>query len=148
MSALVFILLALVAGACLPTQAGINAQLNLWARSPVLTAAISFAVGTLSLAAYALITRIPIPEISSASKYPAWIWLGGCLGAFFVFSTTVLAPRLGATTMVALIVAGQMTAGVFLDHFGLIGYTPHPVNLWRMTGVGLMVGGVVLVRWF
>ena len=46
-----YVLLALAAGACLPTQAGINAQLNLWTRSPVLAGAISFAVGTFCLVA-------------------------------------------------------------------------------------------------
>ena len=63
-------------------------------------------------------------------------------------SCVVLAPRLGAATMVALIVIGQMTAGVLLDNFGLIGYATHPLNLWRLVGVVLMVGGVILVRWF
>ena len=70
------------------------------------------------------------------------------MGAFFVISAVILAPRLGAATMVALIVAGQMTAGVLLDHFGLLGYPVHAINLWRMTGVLRMVGGVVLIRWF
>ena len=48
-AAFFYIVLALVAGACLPTQAGINARLTLWTRSPVTAAAISFAVGTLAL---------------------------------------------------------------------------------------------------
>ena len=49
LSILAYLILALAAGACLPTQAGINAHLNLWTRSPVLAAAISFAVGTMAL---------------------------------------------------------------------------------------------------
>ena len=54
-----FILLAFVAGFCLPTQAGINTQLNLWSQSAVLAATISFAVGTIGLLVYALVLRIP-----------------------------------------------------------------------------------------
>ena len=54
LSILAYLILALAAGACLPTQAGINAHLNLWTRSPVLAAAISFAVGTMALILYAL----------------------------------------------------------------------------------------------
>jgi len=45
----IYIVLAIAAGFCLPTQAGINSRLNLWTQSPVLAAAISFAVGTLAL---------------------------------------------------------------------------------------------------
>jgi len=143
-----FILLGLVAGFTLPTQAGINAQLNLWSRSPILAAAISFAVGTAALVIYALILRIPLPAGESITRQPWWVWTGGLIGAFFVASTIVLAPRLGAVSMVAVIVAGQMLASLVLDHFGLIGYSVHPVTLLRLIGVLLLVAGVVLIRYF
>ncbi|MFZ7124969.1 MAG: DMT family transporter [Desulfobacterales bacterium] len=142
------ILLALVAGACLPTQAGINAQLNLWTRSPVLTAAISFGVGTLALVIYAIANRTPMPVRAAMPELPWWVWIGGVLGAFFVASTVVLAPRLGAAAMVALIIAGQMTASLVLDHFGWLGYPMQPLNLWRIGGMGLVVAGVVMIRAF
>jgi len=84
----------------------------------------------------------------SISRHPWWIWSGGLLGAFLVASTVVLAPRLGAASMVALIVAGQMLASICLDHFGWIGYPVHPVSGLRMLGVFFLVGGVVLIRMF
>jgi transporter family-2 protein len=143
-----FILLALVAGFCLPTQAGINAQLNQWSQSAILAATISFAVGTIGLFVYALCLRIPWPAVDTMSRHPWWIWTGGLLGAFLVASTVVLAPRLGAASMIALIVAGQMTASVALDHFGWLGYQLHPLNGMRILGVFLLVGGVTLIRWF
>jgi transporter family-2 protein len=147
-SVLFYILLALAAGFCLPTQAGINAQLNLWARSPVLTAAISFAVGTVVLAAYALLLRLPLPPLATAVGRPWWIWSGGALGAFFVAAAVVLVPRLGATSMLSLILAGQMAASLFLDHFGLLGYPVHPVSAGRLLGAALLAAGVVLIRHF
>jgi transporter family-2 protein len=148
MNIIPYILLAVVAGSCLPTQAGINSRLNLWTQSPVLAATISFAVGTLSLMIYALVLRIPIPDTTSLFRYPWWMWTGGFLGAFFVASTIILAPRLGAASMVSLIIAGQMLASLILDHFGLIGYEPHLLNIWRIVGVLFIVGGVVLIRLF
>ncbi len=141
-----YIVLAIAAGVCLPTQAGINSRLNLWTQSPILAAAISFAVGTAALIVYAVILRVPLPPISGLKQYPWWIWTGGFLGAFLVAATVVLAPRLGAVSMVALIVSGQMIASVALDHYGLIGYAIHPVNAWRICGILLLVGGVVLIR--
>ena len=143
-----FILLAFVAGFCLPTQAGINTQLNLWSRSAILTATISFAVGTLVLAVYALIFRVPWPTGNAAFRYPWWIWTGGFLGAFLVASTVVLAPRLRAASMMSLIIAGQMFASLFLDHFGWLGYQVHPISGLRMMGGVLVVGGVLLIRLF
>jgi len=141
-----YILMALVAGACLPTQAGINAQLNIWTRSPVLAAAISFAVGTITLGLYALLTRVPAPAAEDLSRLPWWVWTGGVLGAFFVVSTVVLAPRMGAAAMVAVIIAGQMITSLVLDHCGLLGYQTQPINVWRVLGIGLIVCGVLLLR--
>jgi len=143
-----YIVLALAAGFCLPTQAGINAQLNLFIRSPVIAAAVSFAVGTLGLIAYASILRIPLPAVSTLAGYPWWIWTGGFLGAFFVAATVVLVPKLGATSMLALIIAGQMFASMLLDHFGLIGYQVQPINVWKLLGVSFVVAGVMLIRFF
>ena len=143
-----YILLALAAGFCLPAQAGINTQLNLWSRSAILTATISFAVGTIALAGYALILRVPWPSGDAVTRYPWWIWSGGFLGAFLVASTVVLAPRLGAASMMSLIIAGQMFASLCLDHFGWLGYQVHPVSGLRMLGVVFVVAGVGLIRLF
>jgi transporter family-2 protein len=103
-------------------------------------------VGTAALITYAVILRVPLPSISGLKQYPWWIWSGGFLGAFLVAATIVLAPRLGAASMIALVVSGQMVTSVVLDHYGLIGYTIHPINTWRVCGVLLLVGGVVLIR--
>ena len=54
--------------------------------------------------------------------------------------------KLGAASMVALIVAGQMIMSVFLDHYGLLGYPLHPMSWARLAGVCLLVGGVVMIR--
>jgi transporter family-2 protein len=143
-----FLLMALVAGISVPTQAGINAQLGLWTRSPVLASTISFMVGTLTLILYSLITRIPLPSFATAVNHPWWIWIGGALGAFFVTTTIILVPKLGATTMVALILAGQMFASLLLDHFGWLGYPLQPISLGRIAGVVLVCGGVWLIRFF
>jgi bacterial/archaeal transporter family-2 protein len=139
-------ILAVLAGIGLPTQAGINAQLSLWTRSSVTAALISFAVGTLALGIAAMATMTPLPLWSSAAALPWWIWSGGVMGAFFVAASTFIAPQLGATTMLALILAGQIVASVLFDHFGVLGYPLHPLNLQRSLGLLLLIAGVVLIR--
>ncbi|MDG5468531.1 DMT family transporter [Deltaproteobacteria bacterium IMCC39524] len=145
-STTLFILMAILAGISVPTQAGINAQLGLWTKSPVLASTISFAVGTLTLVIYSLATRLPLPALASAGSHPWWIWFGGMLGAFFVTATIILVPKLGATAMVALILAGQMFASLLLDHFGVLGYPIHPISLGRVAGVLMLCGGVWLIK--
>lgn len=141
-------LFALAAGICIPTQAGINTQLSLWTRSPVLAATISFLIGSLVLLGYTLVARLPLPAWRSAVEQPWWLWSGGILGAFFVAVTIYLAPRLGATNMLAWVLAGQMLAALALDHFGALGYPLQPLSLGRAVGVLLLIGGAFMVRAF
>ena len=81
-----YILLAFAAGFCLPTQAGINTQLNLWSRSAILTATISFAVGTIVLAVYTVILRVPWPSERPRHPLPVvdmdW-WIPRCISGCF-----------------------------------------------------------------
>ncbi len=141
-----YILIALLAGAFLPTQAGINSQLRDWTGDPALAALISFSVGTLALGVYSAVMRIPWPPLRTAVDLPWWIWTGGLIGAFFVAVTVVLVPKLGAATMVGLMIGGQMIAGLVFDHYGLNGYPVRPATFLRIVGAILLVTGVVLIR--
>ena len=146
---IIYILLAVAAGATAPTQAGINAQLQgSWAQTPVFASLISFVVGTATLALYVAATRTPVPALGAMGQASWWQWTGGMLGAFFVTMTVLLAYKLGATTLFSLLVAGQLAASLVIEHYGLLGYQVHPVNWQRLAGVVLVVAGVVLVRRF
>lgn len=146
MEGLYYVVSALLAGACGPTQAGVNAQLNHWTRDSTITAFISFLVGTIALFAWALVWRIPWPDTKAALSVPWWQWTGGFLGAYLVVMAVVLAPKLGATTMIALIVTGQMVTSLFLDHFGLIGYPVRELSIARVIGAAFLVVGVLLIQ--
>lgn len=148
MSDVLCVLVALVAGACAPAQAGINSQLRLWTGDPVSASMISFAVGTIVLLLYMITTVIPWPDIKTASKLPLWVWTGGALGAFIVVVSVILAPKLGAGALMGTMITGQLIGGILLDHFGLIGYSVHPVNGWRFLGVALLISGVVIIKRF
>ena len=41
---------------------------------------------------------------------------------------------------------GQMIAALALDHFGWLDVQERPIDLPRVIGVALLVGGVVLIR--
>ena len=90
-----FILLAVVAGAMMPTQAAVNNKLAFFVQHPVLAAFISFAVGTLALFLYILTTGIPLNQLAGAKNAPMAAWMGGICGAFFVATVVVLVPRFG-----------------------------------------------------
>jgi bacterial/archaeal transporter family-2 protein len=143
-----YFLIALIAGALMPLQAGINSQLARWVGHAVVAALVSFAVGTAALFAYAVALREPLPEWAVLRQSPWWVWIGGLFGAFFVAAAAAYAPRLGAATFISVTVAGQMFVSLVLDHYGLIGFAGRPATPLRLVGAALLVAGVVLIRRF
>ena len=120
MELLVLAILALLAGAGVPVQATVNTALRQHLGRPEWAALVSFAVGTLALGCLLLVQRAAIPPAAAWARAPWWSWTGGLFGAFFVALTVVLTPRLGVVTSMALMLAGQVTAALLFDHFGLV----------------------------
>jgi len=143
-----YLLFAFAAGAVLPFQAGINAELANWLNSPVRAAFVSFAGGTLLLAVAAALVFKPVPSAGRLGDAPWWVWLGGALGAFYVLGSIVSAPKLGAATLIALVVAGQALASLIVDNFGWVGFEPKHISAGRLVGLALVGAGVVCVRIF
>jgi bacterial/archaeal transporter family-2 protein len=139
-----YLVFALLAGAMLPIQFGINAQLAEWVGGSVRAAFVSFLVGATALLVAVLATARGWPD--RAGDAPWWVWTGGLLGAFYVLGSIVTAPKLGAATLVALILAGQALASLAVDHFGWVGFEEQPITLLKVVGVLLLAGGVALVR--
>ena len=143
---LLFLVFALLAGTLLPTQAGINAQLAKQLGHPLLAATVSFSFGTVALLLFTVMSHISLPALGRLIQIPWYLWLGGLLGVIYLTATIVFAPLLGAATMIGLIILGQMLAAITLDHFGLVGFPVHPLSLWRVVGVILLITGVVFVQ--
>jgi transporter family-2 protein len=145
---LVFFLAALLVGMGQPIQAGLNAQLRTHLGDPAWATMVSVVVSTTCVTLYLLIRRVPPPALKAISGTPWWLWTGGSLGVIFVAAGLVVTPRLGAGLTFALIVLGQMTASLAMDQWGLLGLPIHHANPLRVVGVGMLIGGVVLVRSF
>ena len=142
----IFIMLVVaLAGAATALQAPINARLMTAAGSPVNAAFMSFLVGTVALGILAVSLQAR-PDVAAARALPVWAWFGGLCGAIFVVAATWGVPRLGVATTITLMVAGQLVLSLALDHFGAFGVPQQHLNLTRIAGVALVVGGVLLVR--
>jgi bacterial/archaeal transporter family-2 protein len=138
-------LLGIAAGFGLTVQVGMNAQLRKVLHSANTAALVSFLVGTLALIMLVLALRTPLPDRETLAAVPVWAWFGGLLGAFYVASSTVVATELGATTLLALALLGQLSTALVIDHFGWLGLPENPVTWTRLAGVALLAVGVWLV---
>jgi bacterial/archaeal transporter family-2 protein len=142
------IVVAVMAGTLLPTQAGINAQLARSLGNPFLAASVSFGIGAIALIIYTLIFHISLPTFDKVIQIPWYLWIGGLLGVVYLTTTIILAPLLGAATTIGLVVAGQMLASIALDNFGKLGFPIHPVSFWRAIGAIFLIVGVALIQRF
>ena len=144
----ILILLAVISGAVLPVQAALNAKMGKAVGDPVYAALISFVVGSVGLFVYSLITKVDLTQISNAGTVNWAVWTAGLLGAFYVAAVIILVPKIGAALTFGLVVAGQLSLSLVMDHFGLLGLSMHTINWQRLVGVLLIIGGVLLIRNF
>ena len=145
-----FFLLALatmVAGGCVVVQQALNATLRSELSSSAFWAAfVSYTVGMLTLLIVLVVTREPWPALSMIAKSSPSSWIGGVFGTVYIVASIMLLPRLGAMTVVALLISGQMLTSVAFDHFGLLGLAQRPIDVYRAGGAVLLILGVLLVR--
>ena len=144
MKPLIFIL-ALFAGAATSAQAVINSQLRGRLADPMQATTISFTVGTILCWVYCLLNRTPFPSLDTPRGIPWWMWTGGILGTFFIWTSIVVTRQIGVATMLGLVVAGQLLSSLLIDHYGWFQATIRPASFARVAGVGLVVLGVCLM---
>jgi transporter family-2 protein len=140
------ILLAVSAGLAIVIQQVLNANLRTALNSAVWSGFTSYFVGLVCMAALALALRESVPSAGAITRVPWWAWSGGMFGAIFIALAILLIPKIGAATFIALLITGQMLASVAFDHFGWLGLAQRPIDLPRLLGVALLIGGVVLIR--
>ncbi len=143
------ILIMVIAGAGIAGQIAINAHLRLvagalWAAN--ITFAMSMAAGLVAIAATAAFSTLTPPG-PALWRAPAWVWLGGFCGAFYVLLAILLAGRLGTALLSAAGIFGQLSAAILIDHYGWFGMSPQRATPTRLIGAAFLVAGVVLIRW-
>ena len=140
----VYLIVALAAGVALATQSAINTQLaKAMSGEAVIATFISFAVGTIILFFIAWVKTDLWGNLSAIPSQPWWKLIGGVLGAIVVFTTVLLAPKLGITAMLFFIIIGQLITATTIDHFGLIGMPIREVNITKFIGLIIVAFGLV-----
>ena len=92
-SQFVFIVLAIIAGAVLPVQAGLNVQLGKTVHQPIFAAFASFLIGMLGLLIYLFVLKFDFSTIAKTKTVSPMVWTAGILGAFYVAAVIILCRR-------------------------------------------------------
>lgn len=140
------LLVAVAVGAAVPLQSAINAQMALSQGHPLYGALANTVTASAVLASLVLALRLPPPDLRNAVAGPWWLWLGGVIGAAFVFGALFVAPRVGAAAFAAATIFGSAVASLAIDHFGGFGFAARPLDLQRLAGAACLLAGVVLLQ--
>lgn len=147
---LIYYLLSLISGFALTFQVGINGALKLKLGNPLLSSVISFAVGTLGLALVLFLTILngssSLPSATSIKNTSWWMFTGGLLGGFYIFTTIFTSPKIGFANMFSLVICGQIILAVIFDHFGLLSNAVHVITPLRVLGIGFLILGVYIIQ--
>ena len=108
--------------------------------------AVAFAslVTTLSAFTTLLVARQSVSGIGDGFRAPAWMWTAGIMSAFIVFAVALGPPRIGTTTTIALVIAGNLVMAAIVDRFGLFGLERIGLSPIRVLGIVLLGVGAAL----
>jgi transporter family-2 protein len=148
MHTIIFVFLAMGAGACIAIQASANGNFRRSLGDNPLFAAFFSICGTMLTASTVMfLLRPQVPSMSVLRETPWWNWIGGPLGGLIVLAGAVLAQERGAAFFIALVVGGQLLCSLLLDHFALMGLEQRLITPGRVLGVLLVVAGVLCIKY-
>ena len=138
---------AFFGGVFLAIQGGLNAQLGVLLKNPLLASLIAFTTS----ASYALlvvaVTLKSIPNPQQLKEVPYYLWFtGGLCSVLGIGLYYYTIPKLGISTMISLGLCGQLIFSVIAGHFGWFGMTAEPIDYKRMAGVAAMITGILVIN--
>jgi len=75
-----------------------------------------------------------------------WYMLGcGAFGLVLYLSLNHTIPRVGATAAIAMLIVGQLLAGMVIDHFGAFGLATRALDPGRIAALALLFAGAYLM---
>jgi transporter family-2 protein len=141
-----YYLLSLLAGVAVAIQTGVNSQLRQDTNNPIFTALLSFSTGTVALIILYFIFFRQSPAFPQGYSFEWWKFTGGLCGVLYITAVVIAAPRIGAANALGLIVIGQFSAAIIIDHFGWMGMPMKPITFYRIGGIVLLLAGAYLIQ--
>ncbi len=143
---LIFYVFACLAGIASAVEPGQNAEVSDSLESPLVAGILSLGVSIVAIVLVMIVTgQVGLPDRGQLAQVPWWAWCGGFLSAALTLAQLTVSKRIGAAAFLGIIVTAGVVTSILLDHFGLVGFTPHPANAGRLIGGVLMIAGVGLV---
>lgn len=132
-----YLIIAATAGVLMAVQGALNSALS--RIIGVLEGSLAVhLLGLITVAALLFLCGPERDELGRAAAVPWYLYLGGVLNAAIVYGVMLAIGKSGAGAATTAILAGQLTAALLIDQWGLLGLARHPFTWERGLGLALM----------
>lgn len=141
------LILAFIGGVFLAIQGGLNAQLGVLLKNPILASLIAFFSSTIFALVFVLFNFKSVPTISQIKGVPFYLWFTG--GLFSVIGISLYyytIPKLGISTMISIGLCGQLIFAVIAGNYGWLNLPLEPITLKKIIGISSMIIGILLIN--
>lgn len=133
-----------LAGSLVALQAPMNGMLGRTIGS-LAAASVSFAIGLAVLVVITVVAGGGFGQVGEVGNLSWYYLLGGVLGAAYVTTVLITVNDLGAGSVTAATIAGQLTMSVLIDRAGVLGLPERGLTTQRLLGIALLAVGAFLV---
>ncbi|MCI5072919.1 DMT family transporter [bacterium] len=134
----------IILGLIVPLQAIANAKLGDKLGHPLWGALFNFIIAISCISTIIIFTGLDRPNFSQLHVKHSYLLMGGFVGAFYIFASLVFVPKMGGLIFFSTLIAVQLMASLFYDHFGLLGKTII-ITPTKTLGIILLLIGTFLI---
>ncbi|WKN40845.1 DMT family transporter [Tunicatimonas pelagia] len=139
--------LAFVGGVFLAVQGGLNAQLGVLLKNPLLASLVVFFTSACYALLVVAVSVKDVPTLPQLRQIPYHLWFtGGLCSVLGIGLYYYTIPKLGISTMISLGLCGQLIFSVIAGHFGWFNLPVQPVDYQKTIGVIAMIVGIILIN--
>lgn len=147
MNYLFLVLMAIIAGAAIATQASMNAHLGVLLQNTLLASLVAFASGLIVTLLSLVSINKGLPDYQTVAEVPYYLWYaGGLLSAFAITVFYWLIPKMGVAMVISCALSGQLLLAMLAGHFGWFNLPDSPLSTTKIVGALSLVLGMVLIN--
>lgn len=136
-------LFAVVSGAAMSIQGVMNTKLQdgigLWEAN-------AYVQGTAFLLSLAVMVIYGSGSLRSIADMPKWTLLGGALGLVITVTVMLSIRNLKPAAAISAILIAQLLTAAAIEGFGWLGQEKTDFGWKQLTGMGMMLGGILLFK--
>ncbi len=141
------IFLAFIGGIFLAMQGGLNAQLGVLLKNPLLASLIAFFGSTIFALLFVVFNFKSLPTALQIKEVPFYLWfLGGFFSVIGISLYYYTIPKIGISTMISIGLCGQLIFAVIAGNYGWLNLPVEPITIKRILGILSMILGITLIN--